>query len=117
MASPTPIIEARHVSKRFAGVEALTDVSLTVYPGEVLCLLGDNGAGKSTLIKILSGVYQPSGGQIVVDGRDATFATPRVARAMGIATVHQSSGTIPMMSVSRNFFVGAEPTKGRWPLR
>jgi simple sugar transport system ATP-binding protein len=117
MTSPTPIIEVRHVSKRFAGVEALTDVSLAVYPREVLCLLGDNGAGKSTLIKIVSGVYEPSEGEIFVDGHPVNLATPRAARALGIATVHQSSGTIPLMSVSRNFFLGAEPTTGRGPFR
>lgn len=112
-----PIIEARNISKAFAGVAALTDVSLSVYPGEVLCLLGDNGAGKSTLIKILSGVTQPTSGEMRVDGNSVAFSSPREARQLGIATVHQYGGTVPLMSVSRNFFLGAEPTIGNGPLR
>jgi simple sugar transport system ATP-binding protein len=111
----SPIIEMSHVSKRFAGTEALTDVSLAVQATEVLCLLGDNGAGKSTLIKILSGVYQPTEGEIFVDGKLVRLQTPRDARTLGIATVHQSGGMIPLISVARNFFLGAEPTKG-WGL-
>jgi simple sugar transport system ATP-binding protein len=117
MSAADPVIEVRGVTKRFAGVEALRKVSLVVRPAEVLCLLGDNGAGKSTLIKILSGVHQPSEGELLVDGSPAEFASPRAARAAGIATVHQSGGTIPLMSVSRNFFLGAEPTKGHGPFR
>lgn len=112
-----PIIELKNASKRFAGVEALSDVSLALHRGEVLCLLGDNGAGKSTLVKIMSGVHQPSDGQLVIDGLSVRLASPRSARALGVATVHQSGGTIPLLSVSRNFFLGAEPTKGRGPLR
>jgi simple sugar transport system ATP-binding protein len=115
--SDAPIIEARNVSKRFEGVDAIKDVSLALHAGEVLCLLGDNGAGKSTLIKILSGVLQPSAGSIFVDGEKRRFAGPQDARSLGIATVHQSGGTIPLLSVGRNFFLGAEPTKGWGPLR
>jgi simple sugar transport system ATP-binding protein len=115
--SDRPIIEVQNVSKRFAGVEALREVSLSIRPGEVLCLLGDNGAGKSTLIKVLAGVHQPSEGEVWVDGKRVTLSSPRVARALGIATVQQSSGTIPLMSVSRNFFLGAELTKGWGPFR
>jgi simple sugar transport system ATP-binding protein len=110
-----PIIELRNVHKRFAGVDALTDVSIRVRPGRVVCLLGDNGAGKSTLIKILSGFHQPSAGTILLDGTEIRFADPRDARARGIATVHQDVGTIPLMSVGRNFFLGAELKKGRRP--
>jgi simple sugar transport system ATP-binding protein len=99
------------------GVEALHDVSMDVRPAEVVCLLGDNGAGKSTLIKILSGVHQPSSGDLLIDGSSVSFSSPRAAREQGIATVHQSSGTVPLMSVARNFFLGAEPTKGWGPLR
>ncbi|CAM5775328.1 sugar ABC transporter ATP-binding protein [Labrys miyagiensis] len=111
----TPLIELRGVSKRFAGVQALSDVSLSVLPGSVVCLLGDNGAGKSTLIKVLSGFHQPSSGTILLNGRETHFADPRDARARGIATVHQDVGTIPLMSVGRNFFLGAEPKKGWGP--
>ena len=99
-----PLIELRNVSKHFAGVKALTDVSIAVHPGEVVCLLGDNGAGKSTLIKILSGFHPPSSGSIYLDGQETRFADPRDARSRGIATVHQEVGTIPLMSVGRNFF-------------
>ena len=107
----SPLIEIREVSKNFAGVQALTDISCSIRAGEVLCLLGDNGAGKSTLIKILSGVHQPSSGDLLVDGAKMLFASPREARAAGIATVHQDLGSIPLMSVGRNFFLGAERRK------
>ncbi len=79
------------------------------------CLLGDNGAGKSTLIKVLSGVHKPSSGEILVDGKPVTFRNPRDAQSYGIATVFQDLGMIPLMSISRNFFLGREPTKSRLP--
>jgi simple sugar transport system ATP-binding protein len=110
-----PLVELRNISKQFASIQALQDVSLTVHPGQVVCLLGDNGAGKSTLIKILSGFHPPTSGTILLNGDEITFADPRDARARGIATVHQDVGTIPLMSVGRNFFLGAEPKKGRKP--
>jgi len=113
----SPLIELRNVSKSFAGIQALSDVSIAVHPGSILCLLGDNGAGKSTLIKILSGFHAPSSGAILVDGAPVRFSSPREARARGVATVHQDVGTIPLMSVARNFFLGAEPTKGWGPFR
>ncbi len=112
-----PLMELRGVSKRFGAMEALADISLEVYPGQVLCLLGDNGAGKSTLIKILSGFHPPSAGTILLDGQEVAFADPREARQKGIATVHQDVGSIPLMSVGRNFFLGAEPLRGRWPFQ
>src|SRR6185437_7796479 len=112
-----PLIELRKVSKHFAGVKALTDVSLAVHPGEVVCLRGDNGAGKSKLIKILSAFHPPSTGSSYLDGQETRFADPRDARSRGIATVHQEVGTIPLMSVGRNFFLGAELKKGRAPFR
>ena len=96
---------------------ALSDVSIGVSSSEVLCLLGDNGAGKSTLIKILSGVYSPTAGEMLIDGKRLRLAEPRDARARGIATVHQHGGTVPLMSIARNFFPGAELTKGRGPFR
>lgn len=113
----SPLLEVSHISKSFAGNMALSDVSLRVYPGEVLCLLGDNGAGKSTLIKILSGVIRPTAGDIKMDGETVTYSSPRDAREKGIATVHQYGGTIPLMSVARNFFLGAEPRTGWGPFR
>ncbi len=112
-----PLLEARDVSKYFGAVVALEGVSLSVRAGEVNCLLGDNGAGKSTLIKILSGVHEPDGGQILVDGAPTRFASPRDALDAGVATVYQDLAIMPLMSVSRNFFLGNEPTKGWGPLR
>ena len=113
----TPIVEVRNVSRFFGSVIALKDVSMTVYPGEVMCLLGDNGAGKSTLIKILSGVHQPSEGEYLVEGSPVHFTSPRDALAAGIATVYQDLAMIPLMSVSRNFFLGSEPQTGWGPFR
>ncbi len=112
-----PAIELRHVSKRFGSVIALNDVSIAVNPGEVHCLLGDNGAGKSTLIKVLSGVYRPSEGEILLENRAADFRSPRDAAEAGVATVFQDLGLIPLMSISRNFFLGREPVKGVFPFR
>ncbi|MBV9228946.1 MAG: sugar ABC transporter ATP-binding protein, partial [Chloroflexi bacterium] len=116
-AESTPLIEVRNVSKYFGSVIALKDISMIVRAGEVMCLLGDNGAGKSTLIKILSGVYQPSEGQYLVEGKEARFTSPRDALNAGIATVFQDLAMIPLMGISRNFFLGAEPTKGWGPFR
>lgn len=106
-----------NVSMRFGSVIALSDVSMHVDPGTVTCVLGDNGAGKSTLIKILSGVYVPTEGNLYLDGKKTTFASPRDALDKGIATVFQDLATVPLMSVWRNFFLGNEPTTGVWPFR
>lgn len=109
----TPMIDVRHISKYFGSVIALNDVSMNVYAGEVMCLLGDNGAGKSTLIKTLSGVHKPTEGEYYVEGELVDFDSPRDALSRGIATVYQDLAMIPLMSISRNFFLGSEPTKGR----
>ncbi len=108
-----PTIELRNVTKRFGSVIALQSVNIEVNPGEVHCLLGDNGAGKSTLIKILSGVHRPTDGEIFVEGRGVRFRSPRDAQDLGIATVYQDLGMIPMMSIARNFFLGREPRRRR----
>lgn len=105
------------VSRRFGNNLALDSVDLEVHPGEVHCLLGDNGAGKSTLIKIMSGVVAPSRGAIHFDGAPVSFRSPREAQERGIGTVHQDVGSIPLISVARNFFLGNEPTKGWGPFR
>jgi simple sugar transport system ATP-binding protein len=115
--SRSPLMELQGVSKFFGTVIALNDVSLAVCPGEVHCLLGDNGAGKSTLIKILSGVHQPSRGELRLDGQPAHLLSPRDALDRGIATVYQDLATVPLMSVARNFFMGREPTTGWGPMR
>jgi simple sugar transport system ATP-binding protein len=116
-AAAPPLIEVRGISKYFGSVNALQDVSLEVRPGEVTCVLGDNGAGKSTLIKILSGVFPPDTGELLIDGAPVTLSGPRDARGHGIATVFQDLATIPLMSLWRNFFLGQEPARGRGPLR
>jgi simple sugar transport system ATP-binding protein len=115
--SDAPVLEARSISKYFGRVVAIKDVSLSVKAGEVNCLLGDNGAGKSTLIKTLSGVHRPDDGELLMDGKPVTLASPRDAQARGIATVFQDLAVLPLMSISRNFFLGNEPTKGVGPLR
>jgi simple sugar transport system ATP-binding protein len=112
-----PILALKNVNKSFGPIEVLNDISLQVKAGEVLCLLGDNGAGKSTLIKILSGVYTLTSGQLEMDGKPQSFTSPRQASDMGIATVHQFGGTFPLMSIGRSFFVGVEPTKGWGPFK
>lgn len=112
-----PALEVRNISKYFGNVIALKDISMTVRPGEVHCLLGDNGAGKSTMIKILSGVHKADQGEIILDGERVKFASPAEALDRGIATVHQYLSIQPLMSVTRNFFLGREPTKGWGPFR
>jgi simple sugar transport system ATP-binding protein len=112
-----PLIDVQSISKHFGSVIALREVSMSVRAGEVMCLLGDNGAGKSTLIKTLSGVHKPSEGQILVEGKAVDFDSPRDALDAGIATVYQDLAMIPLMSITRNFFMGREPTTGWGPLR
>jgi simple sugar transport system ATP-binding protein len=113
----SPIMQLQNVSRTFGNNLALNDVSIDVYPGEVHCLLGDNGAGKSTLIKLMSGVLTPTLGTIRFGGQPVTFSSPRDAQTYGIGTVHQDVGTIPLISVARNFFLGNEPTTGWGPFR
>jgi simple sugar transport system ATP-binding protein len=115
--SEAHLLEVDGISKYYGNIVALRDISAHVDGGEVTCVLGDNGAGKSSFIKILSGVHRPDGGRVLVDGNEVEFASPRDARALGIATVYQDLAMVPLMSVWRNFFLGAEPTKGVRPLR
>ncbi len=113
----TPLLELRATSKFFGNIIALKDISLALHAGEVMCLLGDNGAGKSTLIKILAGVHQQDEGDYFVEGEKVRFNSPRDALARGIATVYQDLAMIPLMSISRNFFLGSEPTIGVGPIK
>jgi simple sugar transport system ATP-binding protein len=113
----TPLLEVRNVSKYFGNVVALKDISVSVGAHEVTCVLGDNGAGKSTFIKILSGVHRHDEGELLVEGEETSFGSPREAKERGIATVFQDLATVPLMSIWRNFFLGSEPTKGAGPLR
>jgi simple sugar transport system ATP-binding protein len=117
MSASPPIVEVRNISKYFGSVIALNGVSMTLMPGEVMCLLGDNGAGKSTLIKILSGVHKADEGEYLVEGKPVSFNSPRDALEHGIATVYQDLAMIPLMSIARNFFLGSEPAKGKGPFR
>ncbi len=108
-----PIIHMENIKKHYGNVIALNGVTFDLRAGECHCLLGDNGAGKSTFIKTMSGVHKPTEGTIVFEGRPLSFDSPRAAMEAGIATVFQDLAMIPLMSVTRNFFMGREPTKGR----
>ena len=113
----TPLIELKNIEKHFGSVIALNGVSISVYPGECHCLLGDNGAGKSTFIKTMAGVHQPTKGEIFMDGQQVVFHTARDAIEAGIATVYQDLAMIPLMSVTRNFWMGREPLRRVGPLK
>jgi simple sugar transport system ATP-binding protein len=114
---PRTILELRDIEKHFGILIALAGVSIAVNEGEVHCLLGDNGAGKSTLIKTMSGVHRPTHGQILLDGQEVDFVNARTAIDSGIATVFQDLAMIPLMSVTRNFFLGREPKKRVGPFK
>ena len=105
------ILELKKASRYFGSVIALKDIDMKVKLGEVHCLLGDNGAGKSTLIKTLAGVHKPSEGEYLLDGKPVEFQSPKDALDAGIATVYQDLALVPLMSVTRNFFMGRELTK------
>jgi rhamnose transport system ATP-binding protein len=104
-----PLLEVRSIEKSFPGVRALSDISFDVRAGEVHALVGENGAGKSTLIKIMSGVYHPDSGAILVEGREMRLATPDDARRAGIATIYQELLLFPELSVAENIFLGHAP--------
>lgn len=108
MTDVQPILQVKDLSKHFGGLVAVNHVSLNVYPGEVIGLLGDNGAGKSTLIKMISGVYKPDGGQIVLDGEVVSFSTPLEARRRGIETIYQDLALCENLDASANIFLGRE---------
>jgi len=103
-----PLLQVMNMTKRFGGLVAVDNVSMDVNVGEVVGLVGDNGAGKSTLIKMVSGVYQPDGGQIYFDGKPATFASPREARDLGIETIYQDLALAENLDVGSNIFLGRE---------
>ncbi|MBU4562240.1 ATP-binding cassette domain-containing protein, partial [bacterium] len=111
MQEATSLAKMVNIEKYFGAVQALKKVNIEVRSGEILGLLGDNGAGKSTLIKILAGVFPPDRGEIFFEGGRVNFSSPKDARAMGIETVHQALSLVDIMSISRNFFLGREPTR------
>lgn len=112
-----PLVEMRDIHKTFGRVKVLRGIDFQVKPGEIVGLLGDNGAGKSTLIKVLTGVHSPTRGQIYFEGRPVEISSPQVARDIGIETVYQDFALVPLMSISRNFWLGREPVRRFGPFR
>lgn len=109
--SDQPLVQMLGITKRFGGVTALQDVDLTAYAGEVLAIVGDNGAGKSTLIKILTGVYQPTEGRVLMDGQPLEMASHSDAIANGIDAVYQTLALADHLTPAANMFLGNELTK------
>jgi simple sugar transport system ATP-binding protein len=109
------LLDVRSVSKNFGVIKALSEVSLTLEPGEVVGLMGDNGAGKSTMVKLIAGNFPPSEGDIAVDGEICHFHRPIEARAKGIEVVYQDLAIADNLTASENVFLGREIKKGFWP--
>jgi simple sugar transport system ATP-binding protein len=107
----TPLYEVRNVSKNYGSVVAVKNVSMAVYPGEIVGLVGDNGAGKSTLVKVLSGVYPPDAGHLLVDGTERHWKSPHEAMEAGIETLYQDSGLALDLTIGANVFLGRERMK------
>lgn len=114
-AAVAAVLSLDGVIKDFPGVRALSSVSLSLYPGQVTALVGENGAGKSTVVKILTGIYQPDGGEILVDGAPVHFANAQAASAHGITAIHQETVLFDELTVAENIFLGHAP-KGRFGL-
>lgn len=112
-----PFLELRGLTVRYGAEPALARVSAAIPAGQITCVLGENGSGKSTLVQVLSGLRRHDEGQLLVDGEPVRFRSPKQARDRGIATVWPDLAVAPLLSVWRNFFLGAEPTRGVWPLR
>ncbi len=108
---PTPVLEARGLTKRFGKVTALENADFELLPGEIVAVIGDNGAGKSSLIKCLCGAYSPDQGEILLDGEPVTFKSPLEARALGIETVYQNLAVAPGLDIAQNMFLGRELRK------
>lgn len=107
-----PLLSLKDIHKNFGGVVAIENFSLDLYPGEIVALVGDNGAGKSTLIKIISGVYKPTSGEIHLDGEPAYFSDASKARESGIEVVYQDLALADQQPVYMNMFLGREQTRG-----
>ncbi len=106
----TPLVEMRNVRVSFGGVHAVEDVSITLFPGEVVGLVGGNGAGKSTLMRVLSGAHPANSGEIFIDGKEAQINNPRQAKAYGIETIYQTLALADNLDASGNVFLGRELT-------
>jgi simple sugar transport system ATP-binding protein len=115
--SDVPVLELRSLTVRYGNVPALSRLNLSLRAGEIVCVMGENGSGKSTLVAVLSGLRRHDEGELLLAGRPVRFRSPKQARAAGVATVWQDLAVAPLLSVWRNFFLGAEPTRGMWPLR
>ena len=108
----TPLIKVENIVKEFSSVRALNNIGFDLYPGEIHCLVGENGAGKSTLMKILSGAYKPTAGNIFVLGKQYTSLNPTLSKELGISIVYQENDLVSSMNVIENIYVGNELTKG-----
>ncbi|MDX1523343.1 MAG: ATP-binding cassette domain-containing protein, partial [Anaerolineae bacterium] len=101
----TPTLEMKGISKRFDMTQALDNVSLTLYPGEIHALVGENGAGKSTLIKIMTGIHRPDQGEILLDGQPVQINNSQEAQALGVAAIYQEPLVFPDLNVAENIFI------------
>lgn len=110
----TPLLEVRNLSKSFGAVQALRDLTMHVAAGEVVALAGDNGAGKTTLIKAISGVYKPTSGKVLLEGKEVDFSSPQEARERGIETIYQDLALADNLTIGANIFLGREPMTTRW---
>ena len=110
------IVEMRNINKSFPGVKALSNISFSVKPGEVHVLLGENGAGKSTLMKVLSGVYQPDSGSIVLNGVEHSKLNPRISREGGISIIYQELSVVNWLDIRENIFMGRMQSKKIGPV-
>ncbi len=107
----TPILEARNITKTYGHVQALGGANFSVFPGEVVALIGDNGAGKSTLTKVISGVIRPDSGELLFDGRLVDISSPAAAQQLGIETVYQDLALAPDLDGAANVYMGRELLK------
>lgn len=107
------ILKMENISKSFPGVQALSEVNLEVYKGEILALVGENGAGKSTLMKILTGVYQKDKGKIIFKGKEINPQNPHEAQKLGISIIYQEFNLAPNLDIATNIFLGNEPKRGK----
>jgi len=114
-ATQVPVLNLNGITKTFPGVRALSEVSLALYPGQVTALVGENGAGKSTIVKVLTGIYQPDGGVLELDGKPTSFATAQEATRAGITAIHQETVLFDELTVAENIFIGHTP-RTRWGL-
>ena len=114
MSIASPVLQARGIVKHFGGVTALAGVDMALHSGEIVALVGDNGAGKSTFVKILSGVYSPDAGEVLINGQPTRIDSPQRAMHLGISTVFQDLALVDERDVAHNMFLGREPCRFRF---